>query len=386
MSLDGLEVGTTSFAECVDFDTEEILSEGENPERSPGREAKRSALSALLAVFSNLQQEKLEGQSRFSISFPYQGSFLEQKLESIVQNTREQAIAMGFDPKEALSIHIYIVSDPSIGAMAHSKWDPFNEKFCHFIRINDGILEKLNEQELKAIIGHEVSHIVRGDTTQGDMSTLLNSLSTIAFLGVGIGCVCGRIGKRTALSVIFLLALGYSLAKGILACAEGLMTRKQELRSDENSACINGCEAVLGLLSKLEQEECVRVQEQIEELREQVEIQTEEVQELSPSEWENRNVERELSNEFNRVCLSVYEKLLFQQSPSCEPDKMFSLLEECCKGRGVFKRGLLKIRLYSLYYLLVGSAYMFFHYRGWLESRSTLRVRMERIRQLRLHS
>ncbi|MBV1904452.1 MAG: M48 family metallopeptidase [Pseudomonadales bacterium] len=128
----------------------------------------------------------------------------QRRLQNIVQ---EMAIASGLPVPP-----IYLLKDPAINAFA-AGLTPGDA----VIGVTQGTLDLLNRDELQAVIGHEFSHILNGDTRIN--LRLIAILHGILFIGlIGAGLLRGRLfssrskegGLPIAALAIGLLVIGYA--------------------------------------------------------------------------------------------------------------------------------------------------------------------------------
>ncbi|MET8160719.1 M48 family metallopeptidase [Sphaerisporangium sp. NPDC005289] len=90
---------------------------------------------------------------------------------------------MGRDSAYILDLHripeVYVQQDPRPNAMAVGFDDPF-------IVVNTGLLDLMDEEELRFVIGHETSHILSGHAVYGTMLAILTRLATrVAWIPLG---------------------------------------------------------------------------------------------------------------------------------------------------------------------------------------------------------
>ncbi|MFC7385734.1 M48 family metallopeptidase [Sphaerisporangium rhizosphaerae] len=90
---------------------------------------------------------------------------------------------MGRDSAYILDLHripeVYVQQDPRPNAMAIGFDDPF-------IVVNTGLLDLMDEEELRFVIGHETSHILSGHAVYGTMLAILTRLATrVAWIPLG---------------------------------------------------------------------------------------------------------------------------------------------------------------------------------------------------------
>jgi heat shock protein HtpX len=118
------------------------------------------------------------------------------------------------------------------------------------IAVTDGLLRALNEEELEAVLAHELVHIRNRDTLlAGVAATLagaLSSLANFALWGVMPGAPRGREDRNSALSALFTLLFS-PIAATLVRLS---VSRAREFAADEAAALITG--NPLALASALE--------------------------------------------------------------------------------------------------------------------------------------
>ncbi len=115
---------------------------------------------------------------------PSTGEFRERRLLNVVE---EMAIASGMPVPP-----VYVVEEPSINAFA-AGYSPDDA----VIGVNRGTLEHLNRNELQGVIGHELSHVLNGDSRLNlRLIAVLHGILFIGVLGRGLLYGVGRGSRR----------------------------------------------------------------------------------------------------------------------------------------------------------------------------------------------
>ena len=74
------------------------------------------------------------------------------------------------------AIDFYITGDSEINACAFFSYD---ENSAHIININSGLYNLLSEEELKYVIGHEIGHLIDGDSILSGIFNFLDRKSVV---------------------------------------------------------------------------------------------------------------------------------------------------------------------------------------------------------------
>lgn len=133
---------------------------------------------------------------------------------------------------------VYTIATPAANAFATGR-DPEHAA----IAFTEGILNLLSDDELEAVIAHELSHIQNRDTlTQAVAATLAGAISLLAIVG-------GGRSNRNPLGLI-LTAIFASIAATIIQLA---ISRTREFSADTSAAKLTGNpRAVANALQRLE--------------------------------------------------------------------------------------------------------------------------------------
>jgi heat shock protein HtpX len=123
------------------------------------------------------------------------------------------------------------------------------------VAVSTGLLERLSQREVEAVLGHEVSHVANGDMVtltliQGVLNTFVIFLSRI------VGFVVDRVLLRNERGTgpgFFLASFAAQILLGILASMIVMwFSRRREFRADAGGARLAGRDSMIRALRSLQ--------------------------------------------------------------------------------------------------------------------------------------
>ncbi|WP_163832949.1 protease HtpX [Spartinivicinus ruber] len=150
------------------------------------------------------------------------------------------------------------ISMPEVGVFNHPSPNAFAtgwNKNAALVAVSTGLLEHMNQDEVEAVLGHEISHVANGDMVtltliQGVMNTF------VVFLSRVIGFLVDRLvfkverGHGPAFWIVSLIA---QVILGILAMAIVMwFSRWREFRADAGGASLAGRNKMISALQRLQ--------------------------------------------------------------------------------------------------------------------------------------
>jgi heat shock protein HtpX len=123
------------------------------------------------------------------------------------------------------------------------------------VAVSTGLLSRLSEREVEAVLGHEVSHVANGDMVT--LTLLQGVLNTfVVFLSRIVGFVVDRVllrNERGAGPGFFLASLVAQILLGVLASMIVMwFSRRREFRADAGGAKLAGRESMIRALQSLQ--------------------------------------------------------------------------------------------------------------------------------------
>ncbi len=124
------------------------------------------------------------------------------------------------------------------------------------VAVSTGLLEQMNEDEVEAVLGHEISHIANGDMVtmtliQGVLNTFVIALSRVIGMLVDRVILKNERGYGIGYWVTSIIA---EIILGILATMIVMwFSRYREFRADEGGARLAGRQKMIAALQRLQQ-------------------------------------------------------------------------------------------------------------------------------------
>lgn len=163
----------------------------------------------------------------------------------LVNTVQRQAQQAGIGMPE-----VAIYDSPDVNAFATG---PNRNKAL--VAVSTGLLQRLDEREVEAVLGHEVSHVANGDmVTLALIQGVVNTF--VVFLSRVIGFVVDRVLFRTERGYgpgFFIASLVAQIVLGILASTIVMwFSRQREFRADAGGARLAGTGSMIGALEALQ--------------------------------------------------------------------------------------------------------------------------------------
>jgi len=166
--------------------------------------------------------------------------------EWLLNTVRRQAQGAGIDMPE-----VAVYDSPEVNAFATGM-----NKNKALVAVSRGLLENMTEDEVEAVLAHEVSHIANGD-----MVTLTLIQGVVNTFVIFLARVVGHIVDRVILKNERGYGIGYFITTIIAEVVLGVLasiivmwfSRQREFRADEGGAKLAGREKMVAALRRLQQ-------------------------------------------------------------------------------------------------------------------------------------
>ncbi|MBD3670814.1 MAG: protease HtpX [Gammaproteobacteria bacterium] len=162
----------------------------------------------------------------------------------LVQTVERQAQKAGIGMPE---VAIFDSPDPNAFATGWNKNDAL-------VAVSTGLLQHMNEEEVEAVLGHEVSHVANGDmVTLALIQGVVNTF--VIFLSRVIGHMVDRVVFKTERGhgpAFWITSIVAEIILGILASMiVAWFSRQREFRADAGGAHLAGKQKMISALDKL---------------------------------------------------------------------------------------------------------------------------------------
>jgi heat shock protein HtpX len=162
----------------------------------------------------------------------------------LVETVKRQAQQAGIDMPE---VGIFNAPEPNAFATGMRRNNAL-------VAVSTGLLKNMNQDEVEAVLGHEVSHVANGDmVTMGLLQGVVNTF--VIFLSRVIGHVVDRVVFKTERGygpAYFITSIVAQIFLSILASMIVMwFSRRREFRADAGGADLAGRQKMIGALQRL---------------------------------------------------------------------------------------------------------------------------------------
>ncbi|ADJ29492.1 protease HtpX [Nitrosococcus watsonii] len=162
----------------------------------------------------------------------------------LLETVQRHARTVGIDMPEVAIYH-----SPQPNAFA-TGWN----RDAALVAVSSGLLERMNQEEVEAVLGHEISHVANGDmVTLALIQGVVNTF--VIFLARIIGHLVDRVVFKTERGygpAFFITTLIAQMVLAILASLIVLwFSRQREFRADAGGARLAGKEKMIAALERL---------------------------------------------------------------------------------------------------------------------------------------
>lgn len=163
----------------------------------------------------------------------------------LVETVRRQAEQAGIGMPE---VGVFESPQPNAFATGMNKNDAL-------VAVSTGLLQAMSQDEVEAVLGHEVSHVANGDmVTMGLLQGVLNTF--VIFFSRIIGMLIDRAVFRIERGIGPGYWIGSILAEIVLGIVAAIIaswfSRRREFRADEGGANLAGKQKMIGALRRLQ--------------------------------------------------------------------------------------------------------------------------------------
>jgi len=126
------------------------------------------------------------------------------------------------------------------------------------VAVSEGLLQRLQQDEIRAVLGHEIGHVANGDMVtlsliQGVLNTFVIFFARV--IGYLVDTFIFRSNNSGGGIGFFMVTIVMQILLGILASAVVMwFSRKREFKADEAGARLAGKQPMIGALNRLRME------------------------------------------------------------------------------------------------------------------------------------
>lgn len=230
-----------------------------------------SVTLSLLGVDSYLAQNGINYGSLlvFAAVFGFAGSFISLLMSKFMAKraTRARVIDSPRTPAERWLVDTVAelaknagIGMPEVAIFPASQSNAFAtgwKKNDALVAVSEGLLQRFNKEEIRAVLGHEIGHVANGDmVTLALIQGVVNTF--VIFLARVIGSIVDRVVFRNESGHgigFFVVTIIAEIILGILASTIVFwFSRRREFRADIAGAQLAGRSAMISALARLKQE------------------------------------------------------------------------------------------------------------------------------------
>jgi heat shock protein HtpX len=180
-------------------------------------------------------------------------------IEIIDESTKDVKLNYLFRTVHILAQRSGMRKMPQVGVYRSSEPNAFatgpSKSHC-LVAVSTGLLEKMSNDEIKGVIGHEISHITNGDMVtmtllQGVVNTFVMFLARLlayVITSSGKNKDSSRNSQGAYIALVYLFEIVFFLLGSLIVAA---YSRAREFRADEGGASLAGRQSMISALTAL---------------------------------------------------------------------------------------------------------------------------------------
>jgi len=203
-----------------------------------------AAIIGFVGSFISLAMSKFMAKRSMGVKVIEQPSNSRERwlLETIGRQARQAGIGMP---------EVGIFDSPQANAFATGM-----KRNNALVAVSTGLLQQMTQDEVEAVLGHEISHVANGDMiTMGLIQGVLNTF--VIFISRVIGTFVDRVifkNERGFGIGYFVVSIIAELILGVFAAMiAAWFSRRREFRADQGGATLAGKEKMIAALQRLQQ-------------------------------------------------------------------------------------------------------------------------------------